>query len=166
MLTLKTEDSVQLFGKDHEYTKLIISHNNVDPEDVYSQVAYEKGFHFVWYLERLVGRKYFDQFIPHYFGKWAEKSLDSFEFRDTYMSFFEDFAAKLEDSSAQAELREKIASIDWNDRLYSPGLPPKPDFDTSLAIQCYDLAKKWKENVRYNKHSFAFLSLLHLTDDA
>lgn len=111
----------------------------MDPEDVYSTVAYEKGFHFLYYLDRLVGRENFDKFIPHYFTKWSEKSLDSFEFKDTFLDFFNNLG--------DHELSTKVASIDWNDKFYSPGLPPKPDFDTTLANMCYDLAEKWKDPV-------------------
>ncbi|KFA64967.1 hypothetical protein S40285_03866 [Stachybotrys chlorohalonatus IBT 40285] len=132
------EDAIELFGKDHEYTKLIINHDKVDPEDVYSQVAYEKGFHLVYYLERVVGREHFDKFIPHYFTKWAGKSLDSFEFRDTFVEFF--------DSYGNEDIKQRVAAIDWEDKFYTPGLPPKPEFDTSLANECYDLANKWKDD--------------------
>ena len=128
-----------LFGKDHEYTKLIISHNNVDPEDVYSQVAYEKGFHFLYYLDTLVGRDNFDKFIPHYFAKWSGKSLDSFEFRDTFMDFF--------NGLGDEAVKQKIATIDWESRLYTPGLPPKPEFDTAMVKECYELASKWQDSV-------------------
>lgn len=101
-----------------------------------STVPYEKGFHFVWYLDRLVGRENFDKFIPHYFGKWTNKSLDSFEFRDTFLEFFS--------GPEYASLKDKIAEIDWEGRFFTPGLPPKPEFDTSLADVCYALAEKWK----------------------
>ncbi|KAL5090246.1 peptidase family M1 domain-containing protein [Trichoderma afarasin] len=131
------EDAVAHFGKDHEYTKLIISHDNVDPEDVYSTVAYEKGFHFLYYLDRLVGRDNFNKFIPHYFTKWAGKSLDSFEFRDTFVDFFNNLGDE--------EVKQKVATIDWESKFYTPGLPPKPEFDTTLANQCYELAEKWKD---------------------
>lgn len=133
------EEAVNDFGHDHEYTKLIISHKNVDPEDVYSTVAYEKGFHFLYYLDRLVGRDNFDKFIPHYFTKWAGKSLDSFEFKATFLDYF--------NGLGDESIKQKIATIDWEDKLYSPGLPPKPDFDTTLAQQCYDLANQWKDSV-------------------
>lgn len=133
------EDAVELFGKDHEYTKLIINHENVDPEDVYSQIAYEKGFHFLYYLECVVGRPNFDKFIVFYFTKWSEKSLDSFEFRDTFMDFFNNYG--------DGEIKENISKIDWHSKFYSPGLPPKPDFDTTLADMCYELADKWQDNV-------------------
>jgi leukotriene-A4 hydrolase len=142
-----SEDAVAHFGKDHEYTKLIISHDNVDPEDVYSTVAYEKGFHFLYYLDRLVGRENFDKFIPHYFTKWAGKSLDSFEFRDTFVDFF--------NGLGDEDIKKKIATIDWEGKFYTPGLPPKPEFDTTLAGQCYELAAKWENEV-----SFPFCSFL------
>ncbi|EQL02383.1 leukotriene A-4 hydrolase [Ophiocordyceps sinensis CO18] len=112
-------------------------HDNVDPEDVYSQIAYEKGFHLLYYLDRLVGRNNFDKFIPHYFTKWAGKSLDSFEFRDTFVDFMQ--------SLGDEELSKRVATIDWDAKFFTPGLPPKPDFDTTMVTMCYDLAEKWED---------------------
>merc|ERR1712000_446417 len=131
------EDAIEQFRDIPEYTKLIIKHDNVDPEDVYSQVAYEKGFHFVYYLERVVGREHFDKFIPHYFEKWSGKSLDSWEFGDTFLDFFNNYG--------NAEIKKAVAQIDWEDRYYATGMPPKPQFDTSLVEQCYNLAEKWQD---------------------
>lgn len=130
-----TEESVNQFGKDHEFTKLCINHDGVNPDDAFSTVPYEKGFHFVYYLERVVGRANFDKFIPYYFGRWANKSLDSFQFRSTFEEFFA--------APEYAHLADAIASIDWHGRFTTPGLPPKPDFDTSLVDVCYSLADKW-----------------------
>ncbi|AEO63452.1 uncharacterized protein THITE_2108732 [Thermothielavioides terrestris NRRL 8126] len=131
------EEAIEEFGKDHEFTKLCISHKNIDPDDAFSTVPYEKGFHFIYYLERLVGRENFDKFIPHYFGKWANKSLDSYEFKDTFLEFFS--------TPEYASLKEKIAGIDWEGRFYNTGLPPKPEFDTSLVDVCFQLANQWKQ---------------------
>lgn len=133
----KPEESIEEFGKDHEFTKLCISHKGIDPDDAFSTVPYEKGFHFIYYLDRLVGRQNFDKFIPYYFGKWANKSLDSFEFKDTFLEFF--------GAPDYASLKDKISEIDWEGRFYNTGLPPKPEFDTSLVDVCYELAKKWKQ---------------------
>ncbi|KAI1389918.1 peptidase family M1-domain-containing protein [Hypoxylon trugodes] len=130
------EDSVSVLGADHEFTKLIINHKGVDPEDAFSTVPYEKGFHFLYYLDRLVGREHFDKFIPHYFHTWANKSLDSFEFKQTFLNFFEAYG--------NAEIKEKIAQIPWEDRFYKPGLPPKPEFNTAYVDTCLALAEKWK----------------------
>ncbi|KAI2778379.1 peptidase family M1-domain-containing protein [Daldinia loculata] len=138
------EDSVALFGPDHEFTKLIINHKGVDPEDAFSTIPYEKGFHFLYYLDRLVGREHFDKFIPHYFKTWANKSLDSFEFKKTFLDFFESYG--------NSEIKEKIASIPWDEKFYEPGLPPKPDFNTAYVDSCLALAKKW-ENEDYQPTS-------------
>lgn len=43
---------MKLFGETHEFTKLIINHKGVDPEDAFSTIPYEKGFHFLYYLDR------------------------------------------------------------------------------------------------------------------
>ncbi|KJR89161.1 leukotriene-A4 hydrolase [Sporothrix schenckii 1099-18] len=130
------EGAVQSFGPSHDYTKLLINHDGIDPDDAFSTVPYEKGFHMVYYLERLVGRANFDKFIPYYFTKWSGKSLDSYEFRDTFLEFF----AKPEFAS----LKDAVAGIDWEGRFHTPGLPPKPQFDTSLIDVCYQLAEQWK----------------------
>ncbi|KAF4786075.1 leukotriene A-4 hydrolase/aminopeptidase [Colletotrichum scovillei] len=131
------EDAVALNGADSEFTKLIINHKGIDPDDAFSTVPYEKGFHFLYYLERLVGMDAFDKFIPHYFTKWSRKSLDSFEFKDTFLTFF--------NGLGDEEIKNKVASIDWDTWFYQPGLPPKPAFDTTLADVCYKLAENWKD---------------------
>lgn len=59
------EDSVEMYGKDHEFTKLITDLKGKDPDDAFSQIPYEKGFTFLYYLEKLVGKDKWDTFIPH-----------------------------------------------------------------------------------------------------
>jgi leukotriene-A4 hydrolase len=132
----KLQDAVDGYGATHEFTKLCINHDGIDPDDAFSSVPYEKGFHLVYFLDRTVGRANFDKFIKHYFTKYAEKTLTSQDFRDTFMDFF------LADNHG-SELHSKIHAINWDDRFYSTGMPPKPEFDTTLADQCYKLADKW-----------------------
>lgn len=40
--------------------------------------------------------------------------------------------------------------MDWDKWLYAPGLPPKPDFDTTLVDVCYNLASKWEQAMAEN----------------
>ncbi|QSZ31017.1 hypothetical protein DSL72_000578 [Monilinia vaccinii-corymbosi] len=128
------EDSVKLYGEDHEFTKLVVDLKGKDPDDAFSSVPYEKGFHFLYYLERLVGKSTWDKFIPHYFTTWKRKSLDSFEFKATLLDFF----------ASDKAASKALESVDWESWFYKPGLPPKPEFDTSLVDKCYALAKKWE----------------------
>lgn len=127
------EDAVNLFGSEHDYTKLVPDLRGLDPDDAFSTIPYEKGFHFLYYIEKLVGKDKFDQFIPHYFNTWAQKSLDSFEFKDTLINFF----------AGDAQASQKVKEIDWDAWFYNPGLPPKPEFDTSLVDKAYALADRW-----------------------
>ncbi|KAJ5630562.1 uncharacterized protein N7484_010662 [Penicillium longicatenatum] len=127
-------DSVEHFGHDHEFTKLITDLKGKDPDDAFSSIPYEKGFNFLFYLENLVGKPKFDKFIPYYFTTFQRKSLDSYEFKASILSFFE----------SDAEASKLLNELDWDKWFYSPGMPPKPEFDTSLVDVVYALAKKWE----------------------
>jgi leukotriene-A4 hydrolase len=93
-----------------------------------------QGFHFLYYLEKVVGKAAFDKFIPHYFTTWQKRSLDSYEFKSTLLEFFEP-----DETASKA-----LAEVDWDTWFYKPGLPPKPKFDTSMVDKCYALADKWE----------------------
>ncbi|KAL8927508.1 MAG: hypothetical protein Q9208_002313 [Pyrenodesmia sp. 3 TL-2023] len=127
-------DSVNQFGQNHEFTKLIIDLKGEDPDDAFSSIPYEKGFHFLYHLEKVIGKEAWDRFIPHYFTKFKGRSLDSYDFKSTLLEFFE------ADTAAAKALQE----VDWDGWFYQPGLPPKPDFDTSMVDVCYALADKWQ----------------------
>lgn len=129
------EESVKEYGAEHEFTKLVPNLVGEDPDDAFSTVPYEKGFTFLRKLDETVGREKWNKFIPFYFKTFKGKSLTSHQFKDTVLSFFKD------DKAASMELSDKI---DWDKEFYSPGLPTKPDFDTSMVDICYELAEKWK----------------------
>lgn len=42
------------------------------------------------------------------------------------------------------EASKLLKELDWNTWFYAPGLPPKPEFDTSLVDVVYELSKKWQ----------------------
>ena len=128
-------DSIAQFGEQHNFTKLVPDLKGKDPDDAFSSVPYEKGFNFLYFIEKLIGIEKFDTFIPHYFTVWKEKSLDSYDFKATLLDFF----------AQDADVSKKLAEgINWDTWFYAPGFPPKPDFDTSLVEGVYKLADKWK----------------------
>lgn len=129
------QDSVAEFGDTHEFTKLIVDLKGKDPDDAFSSIPYEKGYTFLSYLEKQIGKEQWNKFIPHYFTTFARRSLDSYDFKANLLSFCES------DATATAALN----NVDWDAWFYTPGLPPKPDFDTSLVDICYDLAARWEE---------------------
>ncbi len=65
-----------------EETGLSIDKTNRDPDDVFSNIPYEKGALFLRELEMAVGREAFDTFLKKYFQDFAFKSLDSETFID------------------------------------------------------------------------------------
>ena len=131
------EESIERYGTDHEYTKLITNLKGQDPDDAFSSVPYEKGFHALYQFELLLTKEKWDKFIPHYFSTFANKSLDSYDFKACLIGFFE----------KDAEASQKLADFDWDKLFYAPGYPPKPHFDDSLVKTCYQLADKWEAHV-------------------
>lgn len=131
------EDSVKHYGEDHEFTKLVLDLKGKDPDDAFSSIPYEKGFHFLYYLEKLVTKPVFNKFIPHYFKTWSRKSLDSFEFKTTLLDFY----------ASDKKTSKALEGVDWNTWFYAPGMPPKPEFDTSMVDKCYALSDKWESKV-------------------
>lgn len=96
-----------------------------------------QGFHFLYYLEKLVGKPTWDKFIPHYFKTWSRKSLDSYEFKTTLLDFF----------ATDKEASKALEYVDWDTWFFAPGLPPRPKFDTSMVDKCYALADKFESKV-------------------
>jgi leukotriene-A4 hydrolase len=108
-----------------------------------SHIDPTQGFHFLYYLEKVVGKSDFDKFIPHYFKTWQKKSLDSYEFKVTLLDFF----------AFDKTISKALAGVDWDSWFYKPGLPPKPKFDTSMVDKCYALADKWESDKVYPSSS-------------
>jgi len=136
-------DSIERFGEDHEFTKLIVDLKGKDPDDAFSSIPYEKGFNFLYHLEKLIGKAKWDKFIPHYFNTYKFKSVDSYEFKSTLLDFF----------SSDAEASKKLEELDWDTWFYKPGYPPKPDFDQTMVRSCYDLADQWEARSKDPKGS-------------
>ncbi|KAJ5674878.1 uncharacterized protein N7477_004812 [Penicillium maclennaniae] len=114
-------DSVEHFGHDHEFTKLVTDLKGKDPDDAFSSIPYEKGFNFLFHLENLVGKPKFDKFIPHYFTVFKMKSLDSYEFKATILDFF----------NSDSEASKLLNDLDWDKWFYTPDV-------------VYSLAQKWE----------------------
>ncbi|RMZ79388.1 hypothetical protein DV738_g3382, partial [Chaetothyriales sp. CBS 135597] len=128
-------DSIAQYGEDNEFTRLVVDLKGKDPDDAFSSIPYEKGFLFLYYIETLIGQDLFDTFIPHYFTVWRGKSLDSYDFKATLLSFF----------SGNADVHKKLESIDWDTWFYAPGYPPfTPDLSNRLVDAPLALADKWE----------------------
>ncbi|KAI5648761.1 hypothetical protein M9H77_34766 [Catharanthus roseus] len=76
-------EEMERFKDNVEFTKLKTNQEGVDPDDVYSQVPYEKGFQFLWRIERQIGRPAFDEFLQKYIATFKFQSIDT----DMFLEF-------------------------------------------------------------------------------
>ncbi|KAH3915511.1 leucine aminopeptidase [Parastagonospora nodorum] len=137
------EESIERYGADHDFTKLVIDLKGKDPDDAFSSIPYEKGFHALYQFELLLGKDKWDNFIPHYFETFKFKSIDSYDFKACLIDFF----------AKDTEANKKLAEFDWDKLFYAPGYPPKPDFDQTMVKSCYKLADKWQYLITNNSSS-------------
>lgn len=52
-------EEMERFKDNLEFTKLKMNQAGIDPDDVYSRVPYDKGFQFLWRIERQVRKLLF-----------------------------------------------------------------------------------------------------------
>lgn len=76
-------EEMERFKDNSEFTKLKPKQEGVDPDTIYSQVPYEKGFQFLWRIERQVGRPSFDEFLKKYIATFKFQSIDT----ETFLNF-------------------------------------------------------------------------------
>ena len=112
------------------YTRLVLPNDGTDPDDMYSVVAYEKGFLLLRTLESLVGVREFEAFFQAYIKNFQHKPLTSEDLKEFFVYLLDDNPA--------------VVAFDWDSWLYGEGMPPGvPEFDRSLSQKSDDLAALW-----------------------
>ncbi|XP_038690002.1 leucine aminopeptidase-like [Tripterygium wilfordii] len=101
-------EAMARFKDNMEFTKLRIKLEGVDPDTVYSQVPYEKGFQFLWRIERQIGRSAFDEFLKKYITTFKFKSIDT----ETFLDFLKANVPGIE---------KQIDLVTWTE---GTGIPP------------------------------------------
>lgn len=101
-----------------------------DPDDVFSNIPYEKGALFLRELEQKVGRNNFDAFLKDYFKAFAFQSITT----DQFIAYLDktllvDYADKLD--------RDRI--LEW---IFKAGVPESTILPTSNAFTLVDQARK------------------------
>ncbi len=113
-------------GEGSADTHLKLHLDGRNPDDGMTDIAYEKGYLFLTWLESLVGRERFDAFLKTYFEQNAFHTM-------TTESFIEYLNANLLN-----ELDEKPDLDQW---IYSPGLPDDHPVPTSTRFDDVDKAR-------------------------
>ena len=128
------KDSVDVFGADSPFTALLLRLQDVDPDDSFSSVPYERGFAFLFFLETLVGVAPFEAFLVQWVQQNAFGTVTTQQFRAFFESHF---------AAAKSAWEGKI---DWDAWLSAPGMPPvdvRTLMDHSLVHVCEQLATQW-----------------------
>jgi leukotriene-A4 hydrolase len=99
---------VEDLGASSADTHLKLDLTGRDPDDGMTDVAYEKGSHFLRLIEETMGRKRFDAFLQRWFDDKAFKSVTTEEFV-TYLR-----------ANLGAEEEARIGIDQW---VYGPGIP-------------------------------------------
>jgi hypothetical protein len=130
---ISLEEAFERFGADSPYTQLKTPLADVDPDEVYSEVPYEKGFLFVTLLERTVGREQWDAVIKRYIERFRFTSITTEEL----LEFLEH------------ELPGVLDTIQARRWVYKPGLPGNaPVFVSERLENVRALADAWTKGKR------------------
>ncbi|TNM91453.1 hypothetical protein fugu_019833 [Takifugu bimaculatus] len=126
------QDSVNTFGVNNPLTNLVPSLQDVDPDEAFSSVPYEKGFALLYHLEELMGGpEVFMGFVKAYIQLFAYSSVTTEDWKTYLFTYFKD----------KVDILNKV---DWNLWMFTPGMPPvRPQYDTSMADTCIALAHRW-----------------------
>jgi len=124
-------ETIEQFGAEHSFTSLTPILDELDPDDAFSVIPYEKGFLLLHYLSTITGAALFGEFVTAYISQFKFKTLTGADFR----AFFTEWCTgKGIDSSA----------VDWEAWLINPGAPPvEMAFGNTVGAQASDLAKRW-----------------------
>ncbi|KAL5219330.1 hypothetical protein ABZP36_020014 [Zizania latifolia] len=121
--------TMESFKDNMEFTKLKPKMGGIDPDDVYSKVPYEKGFQFLWRIERQIGRPAFDEFVKKYISTFKFQSIDT----ETFLEFLKANVTGIENQ------------IDLQLWIEGTGIPPDAmEPDSAIYKKICSLAAEFK----------------------
>ncbi len=100
-----------------------------DPDDVFSNIPYEKGALFLREIEHKIGRENFDAFLLGYFEEFAFKSITT-----------DEFIAYLK-RTLLANYPEQLSEQRINQWIFAPGIPEGAPVPQSDAFELVDEAR-------------------------
>uniref|UniRef100_A0A673WKS8 Leukotriene A-4 hydrolase n=1 Tax=Salmo trutta TaxID=8032 RepID=A0A673WKS8_SALTR len=123
------QESVNTFGANNPLTNLVPNLNEVDLDEAFSSVPYEKGFSLLYHLEELMGGpEVFMGFVKSYIQLFSYSSITTEEWKHYLFTYFKNKVGILN-------------KVDWNAWMYTPGMPPvKPQYDSTMADACIALS--------------------------
>ena len=124
------ENDVAALEKNDEILAIDLRGRN--PDDVFSNIPYEKGALFLREIEHKIGRENFDAFLMQYFKDFAFKSITT----DTFIAYLDDTLLK--------QYPDKLDANRIHTWIFEPGIPegaPHPESDAFTKID--DTRSAW-----------------------
>jgi hypothetical protein len=106
-----------VFGENSTYTTLRPDLDGKLPDAFYSNIPYEKGSNFMYYLEHEVGVEVTQKFFQSYFEYFKYKSVDVFDFKNYFIEFCKNNSVD----------DETLNSLKWDEWIFQPGDCPVPN---------------------------------------
>lgn len=116
---------VEALGETSPMTALQLDLAGKDPEESFSDVAYEKGYLFLRTIEETIGRETFDPMLRAYFDKHRFQSVTTQQFVDHL---------------SEAIGQEQMDAIGVHQWIYEPGIPANQSVIESGAFDDVDAA--------------------------
>jgi len=121
--------AVDELGKNSKDTWLKLDLKGRDPDDGLTDIAYEKGAHFLKLIENTLGRGKFDSFLKKYFDEHAFQTINT-----------EQFLIYLNDNLLKGDTT-LINKININAWVYGPGIPANCPRDYPERFKAVDTAR-------------------------
>ena len=134
-------EDIKRFGESKSFSSLRPYLVGRHADDAFSEVPYEKGFNFLYFLETIVNKEsdidLFRKILRQYFAKFAYKSLKTEDFQNF---FIETIKAELPEDKANNVLNQ----INWVQWIDAPGYPPiKNDFTNKYANEVKEAVEQF-----------------------
>ena len=81
---------ISTYGLDSTYASIHPILEDDSPDNAFSNVPYEKGFHLLTYFESLIGEDLFQSFLQTYILQLSQQSIITIELRQTWEQFIHD----------------------------------------------------------------------------
>ena len=123
-----------VFGENSTYTTLRPDLDGKLPDAFFSNIPYEKGSNFIYYLEHQVGIDVTQKFFQSYFQHFKYKSVDVFDFKNYFIEF-------CKNNSVSDEV---LNGLKWDEWIFQPGDCPVPNnFSNEYNDQLQSVLQKF-----------------------
>ena len=126
-------DDINKFGESKSFSAVVPNLLGRHPDDAFSTIPYEKGFNFLYYIEKIInenaGVDLFKLILRRYFTKFRFMSVSSDDFKEHLFQEIKDFFS-------EEQAKKIIDDIKWDEWLYKPGIPIiKNDFTNKYSVE-------------------------------